>query len=318
MKIILSIFFSDDILHFQISKKVWDFYLEYFHDIELIYVTHSEKHRYGEVFYKENILIIGVGDRFLIPNESGLSKTGVFHPNQHARWIFLQNKLYQFLLQYEEQEFYLYQSTITNIINLKTLNYLVSILPKNKCYAGYPGPVTWQGLGGSLRFISGANQIFSRDVLELMVNRYNAKDSMCYVPNDVWQAYTLRDIPRFVLPRFDIEQPRNTNNKISGIYEMIHSQLNMGHFHFRVKTSIGNDISTQRENIDPWIMLKIIEAIIDYDFNKTHIDNMLVNLHLSLYEENNGYLKPFTTNEPIWKEDLNFFHNDTEYLNSRS
>jgi hypothetical protein len=245
------------------ARAIWQFYASHFPRIKIIFVRWNEQLPRGEIMTQGNDLVIGVGSED-ISNYSmgeGYSASGVWSATENERTIFRQIALYDYLLRKYNHPFHLFQSTITSIVDFRGLISVLDVVPPRSCFAGMPGRLVhapYEGVG----IVHGANTLVSRDVMELMRSRYVPGHEYTKQPNDHWQGLVLSDVSRTALPLFSFNRPRSVGSDLEDIFTLTGKLLRDGHYHFRIKTTSAESGLGSREDIDPWIMLKIMEAIL--------------------------------------------------------
>lgn len=262
--LVIYITYGPELSVFLRARALWQFYSSFFPDVEILFVKESPDLGPGEVVFDGYDLNIGLPKPPVQASDAsrGYAKDGVWAPLENWRQINRQIAVYDYLLRTRNKPFHVYQSTVTSVVDLRVVRKLASGLPSERCYAGMPGKLESPNELKNLVFACGTNSIFSSDMLHLMRERYDPLSAQAMLPNDVWQAITLPDVGRIALPFFSFLKPRSIDTDMGAIVDITHRLLEMGHFHFRVKTSSGDDVPYIRENIDPWIMLKIMETII--------------------------------------------------------
>lgn len=250
------------------ARALWQFYISHFPGFKTIFVRETEKLARGEVVSDGYDLLVGIGSDFQ-GAEQGYATQGVWSPTENSRVIFRQMAVYDYLLRTHSKPFFLYQTTVTSVVDFRALNNILMQMPTTGCYAGTTGRLTAPAELNGLTFVSGANSLFSRDVLELMRNRYDPSHPHAALPNDVWQALVLQDIPRLPLPSFNFVKPRAPRADAGAIFALAQRLLHDGHFHFRIKTTSAEAGQGKREDVDPWIMLKAMEAVLSTDLIPT-------------------------------------------------
>lgn len=243
------------------ARALWQFYMSHFPRIKTIFVRETDQLARGEVTSDGYDMLIGLGPDS--PSGApGLAATGVWSQAENAKLIYRQMAVYDFLLRTQRTPFFLYQTTVTSVIDFRALAGLLDRLPKTGCYAGTTGRLTAPQALDGLVFISGANSLFSSDLLALMRHRYDPGHIHASLPNDVWQALTLQDVPRLALPSFNFHRARAPREDGAAIGALARRMLADGHFHFRVKTDSEDKGVGTREDVDPWIMLRIMEEVL--------------------------------------------------------
>jgi hypothetical protein len=116
--------------------------------------------------------------------------------------------------------------------------------------------------------------MFTRDVIEVILDRFDPLSRHNAFPQDVNVSYLLKDINRTPLPFFSFVKPRRPETDLGGIGDITRSMLDVGHYHFRVKTSSEQMQMGRREDVDPWIMLEVMRAILGYQPDPTAAVNL--------------------------------------------
>lgn len=253
--------YGDELPVFRRARALWEFYATHFPGIELVFPRWSNKLKRGEVVSEGRDLLVGIGDGF--QGDAGYSNSGVWSQSENARWIYRQVLAQDYVLRNREGPFFLYQTTVTSVVDFRGLCTVLDQLDPVNCYAGplarLNGPEAFNGL----TFVSGASVVLSRDVLERMRERYDPRHVFATLPNDIWQAALLHDVARQALPTFNLVKPRAARADAGYITALVKQQLQQGQYHFRVKTVAPEDAAGRREDIDPWIMLRTMEAILE-------------------------------------------------------
>jgi hypothetical protein len=296
--------YGDELPVFIRARALWQFFISHYPNVKPLFVRETEKLGRGEVQLNDYDLLIGIGGNQSpgTLESNGYAATGIWSASENGRCIYRQMAIYDYLLRTHNTPFYVYQSTITSVIDFRGLFALMDMMPKSACYAGMPGrmvtPIEYEGL----TFVCGTNSLFSSDMLTLMRNRYNQDHLYATLPNDVWQALILHDIERIPMPFFSFIKPRADGGHNNNISILTKRLLNQGHYHFRVKTTSADAGYGLREDIDPWIMLKIMEAILETDSlaesNRQLIDKLVLSVAanngktLTAFNENNFFSGP--------------------------
>lgn len=259
--LVVTIGYGDELPVFRHARALWQFYLCHFPGIEVIFVRWSDKLKRGEVMSDGHDLLVGVGGDF--QGAAGYNTSGVWSQSENARWIYRQMLVQDYLLRTRDAPFFLYQTTITSVVDFRGLCTALDHVAPADCFAGPLGRLTSPDHVAGLTFVSGASVLMSRDVLLRMRERYDPAHVHATLPNDVWQALLLEDVPRQALPTFNFIRPRAPRADGDFIRMLTQQLLRDGHYHFRVKTVAPEDAAGRREDIDPWIMLRVMEAILD-------------------------------------------------------
>jgi hypothetical protein len=264
-KLILYITYGDELPIFTRARVLWEFYKSFYPKIEIFFVKESKELNPGDVLFDGHDLLVGV----LTPeledsiDGTGYASSGIWSKNENWRQISRNISIYDYFLKTQSQSFYIYQATITSVIDFKGLNFWLSKLPERNCFAGMPALITSPPEIGNLLFVCGTNSLFSSDLIKLMCARYDPKHIYCTYPNDVWQALILPDIKRIAIPFFTFSKARRSNDLSNNIRQITKMLLEQGHFHFRVKSTSEQAGFGKRENIDSWTILEIMREIIE-------------------------------------------------------
>lgn len=259
--LVVTIGYGDELPVFRHARALWQFYLCHFPGIEVIFVRWSDKLKRGEVMSDGHDLLVGVGDAF--QGAAGYNSSGVWSQSENARWIYRQVLVQDYLLRTRDTPFFLYQTTITSVVDFRGLCTVLDQIAPAGCFAGPLGRLSAPEVFAGLTFVSGASVLMSRDVLVRLRERYDPNHLYATTPNDIWQAILLDDVPRQALPTFNFIKPRAPRADGDYLYQAARMLLQEGHYHFRVKTVAPEDAAGRREDVDPWIMLRLMEAILD-------------------------------------------------------
>lgn len=265
-KLIVYIGYGDELPVFVRARSLWEFYLSHFPEINAIFVRTTRSLKRGEITSYGADLLVGVGEANGEGiNGPGYRETGVWSAVENADVIFRQMAVYDYLLRKYTFPFFLFQTTCTSVVDFRGLISLLDHLPATRCFAGSPARLNNPSELNGLTFVSGANTVLSRDMVSLLRNRYDENSPYTVLPNDVWQAIVLQDIPRVPLPFISFTKPRLDVAELDAVQHIAQNLIANGHYHFRVKTTSEEDGVGRRENVDPWIMMKIMETILRND-----------------------------------------------------
>ena len=259
--LVVTIGYGDELPVFRHARALWQFYMCHFPGIEVIFVRWSDKLKRGEVMSDGHDLLVGIGGDF--QGEAGYNSSGVWSQSENARWIYRQVLVQDYLLRTRDTPFYLYQTTITSVVDFRGLCTVLDQQQPVDFFAGPLGRMNAPEMVAGLTFVSGASALMSRDVLVRMRERYEPNHPYATLPNDIWQSLVLNDVPRQALPTFNFIRPRAPRADGDFIYALTRKLVQDGHYHFRIKTVAPEDAAARREDIDPWIMLRVMEAILD-------------------------------------------------------
>lgn len=259
--LVVTIGYGDELPVFRRARALWQFYLCHFPGIEVIFTRWSDKLKRGEIVSDGQDLLIGIGDHF--QGDAGYSNSGLWSQSENARWIYRQMLVQDYLLRTRNEPFFVYQTTVTSVVDFRGLCTVLDHIAAVDCYAGPLGRLNGPEAFHGLTFVSGASVLLSRDALVRMRERYDPSHPLATLPNDIWQAALLHDVPRQALPTFNFIKPRAARADAEYLSALVKQLLQQGQYHFRVKTVAPEDAAGRREDIDPWIMLRIMEAILE-------------------------------------------------------
>jgi hypothetical protein len=263
-ELIVYLGYGEELPVFTRTRALWEFYLSHFPGIKAFFVRDSDTLALGEVAHNGHDLLVGTRrDDAAQAQQAGYRQTGIWSANENASVIRKQMAVFDYVLRkHGDKPFYLYHATVTSVVDFRGLVAIMEQMPATGCFAGMPGRLNNPPELAGLNFICGTNSLFSRDMVQLLRNRYDPADPMAALPNDIWQSMTLRDIPRQALPFFSFVKPRAADARLDDVAELTRHLLADGHFHFRVKTTSEEEKLARREDVDPWVMLKIMETIL--------------------------------------------------------
>ena len=258
--LVVVIGYGDELPVFRHARALWQFYAAHFPHIDIVFTRWSDQLAPGEVRHNGYDLLVGIGDQ--MRGAAGYASSGVWSGSENARWVYRQVLVQDYLLRTRAQPFFVHRTTLTSVVDFRALSTVLDQLPQTGCYAGPIARLNAPADMAGLTFTSGASTIFSHDALQRMRERYDPQHPYCRYPNDVWQALMLHDYQRTPLPTFNFIRPRPPMGEAEQIAMLARHLLRSGHFHFRVKTVAPDDAAGRREDVDPWIMLRIMEAIL--------------------------------------------------------
>ena len=256
--------YGDELPVFSRARALWEFYLSHFPGITAFFVRDSDTLGLGEVMHNGHDLLVGTrrDDKGTEARQDGYRQAGVWSATENGSVIRKQMAVFDYMLRKHDKPFYLYHATVTSVVDFRGLVAVMEQMPASGCFAGMPGQLDNPAQLARLNFICGTNSLFSRDMVQLLRSRYDAADPVAALPNDIWQSVTLRDIPRLALPFFSFVKPRAADGNLDDVAALTRHLLADGHFHFRVKTTSEEAKLARREDVDPWVMLKIMETIL--------------------------------------------------------
>lgn len=309
--LVVCVGYGDEMPVFSRARALWEFYGSHFPGIEIVYVRDTDKLGKGETVREGRDLLIGVGS-YAKNTDPDYATSGRWSMLENARQIYRQMAIYDYFLRSRSKPFYLYQSTITSVVDFRGLLTVLDQLPTTRCYAGMPGQLNKPPELAGLIFCCGTNNIFSSDLLEVMRSRYNAEEDHAYAPNDIWQALVLNDIPRIPIPFFSFTKPRAAGSNFDDVLWKTRRLIELGHYHFRIKTTSEQEGLAAREDVDPWIMLKVMESILATPAAPDALRSCLLELATFSEADENGLLPHvlpqliFTSPRPVALSDHDF------------
>ncbi len=255
---------GDELPVFTRARALWQFFLTHYPGVKAVFARTCAQLARGEVRHDGYDLVVGIGDDSSGPAaQAGYAASGVWSSQENRNNIYRQMAVYDYLLRQQPEPFFLFQTTVTSVIDFRGLIPLLDQLPRGGCFAGLPGRINSPPELAGLTFASGANTLFSSDLLQLMRDRYDPEHPHANYPNDIWQALTLGDIERRLLPFFSFTRARNIESRRSQVPELTRRLLAMGHYHFRVKTTSEGAGLGLREDVDPWVMASVMDSILN-------------------------------------------------------
>jgi hypothetical protein len=272
--LIVMIGYGDELPVYRNARALWQFYAAHFPHIHLIFTRWSDKLAPGEIVHDGYDLLVGIGKN--MGDDIGYSTKGVWSGTENAKFVFRQVLVQDYLLRTHPRPFFFHHLTLTSVVDFRALNFVLDMLPAQGCYAGPIARLNAPPELAGLTFTSGASTLFSRDALERMRERYQPDHPYSQLPNDVWQATMLHDYPRIALPTFNFNRPRPPRGNDPALAQIASEQLAAGHFHFRVKTVAPQDSDGRREDIDPWVMLRLMEAVLDHEPSREATESLVL------------------------------------------
>lgn len=290
--------YGDELPAFVRARALWAFYISHFPRIKAYFVRSTRDLPRGEVTSNGFDLLVGLGRGGNgLNDEGGYRATGVWSAAENADVIFRQVTVYDYFLRKYPRPFFLFNATITSVVDFRGLLVATRHVPTSRCFAGSPARISEGGANPSLlsglTFVSGANTLLSRDVLALLRERYDPYSPNVQLPNDVWQALMLQDVLRVPLPLFSFVKPRNPADSNSSVGRLTRMLLHNGHYHFRVKTTSQEAGLGLREDIDPWLMLSIMKTILETEVQTQNALSLIRQILVSANPENGVALSAF-------------------------
>jgi hypothetical protein len=257
--------FGSELPVFLRARELWQFYRAQFPNVDISFVRTCKSIPRGSVKSDGYDLLVGIGSGACAEsNDSilpGYRDAGVWSKSENAEQIFRQMAIFEYFLKERSGPFYLYHSTITSVVDFRGLIKALEHMPNHGCLAGMPGRLTSPPNLAGLNFICGTNSLFSSDVMSKLLDRYDPHNVAAQLPNDIWQALLLPDVPRRCLPFFTFGEPRKLPLDSNEITRMTQQLIAQGHFHFRIKTTSEQEGLGLREAVDPWIMAQIMQGV---------------------------------------------------------
>jgi len=261
--LVVVIGYGDELPVFRHCRALWQFYAAHFPNIDIVFTRWSDKLGHGEVHHNGYDLLIGIGNQ--MQGAGGYASSGVWSGSENSKWIYRQMLMQDYLLRTRTKPFFCYQTTLTSVVDFRALSTVLDTLPKTGCHAGPVGRLNAPEDVAGLIFTSGSSSIFSHDALERMRERYDPNHPYSQCPNDIWQALTLHDFQRTPLPMYNFTRARAPMADAEEISAIARQKLALGHYHIRVKTVEPQNAAGRREDVDPWIMLRIMETILSVE-----------------------------------------------------
>jgi hypothetical protein len=255
-KVFVLIGYGEESQTFIRCRSLWSKYIEK-HDVCFYFNTLAED--LDSELVKECPGEIQIGVKGLTPKDGVSSDYGQNYSwsnSERIRFLHRRIKTFKYLLEKENEPFWVLLTTVTSAISIKRLAYFLRHFDCANFFGGAPifTPIPFSD--NKFTIISGASTLISSDLIKLTLERSenNAWSSL----DDVWNSIVLSEISRVPLMRFDFTDSNITHPlEFDKISSQINGALDGGHFHFRVKT--GNPLI--RQDIDPLIIEKIFDSI---------------------------------------------------------
>lgn len=294
------------------ARTLWQYYLSHFPGIRPLFVRTSKALPPGAERLEDGDLVIGAASSE--PDQTGNAfyvETGSWSPTQNQDTIFRQQAVYKYLLRENPGPFFLYQTTVTSVIDFRGLMTALQTLPSTGCFSGFPGRVS-SGTHQGTVMLHGANTCLSSDMMRCLVERYDREDPLTQYPNDHWQAYTLSDVKRYALPLFSFNNAYGVEARRRLVPEVTRRMLENGHFHFRIKTCSSEAGLGPREDIDPWVMLAVMDTILHSPYDPVATHDLLVRLQDWIQAPGDGIAQPPFSAKSIYRGPRRFALNDED------
>lgn len=303
--------YGDELPVFTRARALWQFYISHFPGVSALFVRTSKELPLGVERKDGNELIIGVGAAEPNASEGGYASSGVWSAAENRDTIYRQQAVYKHLLRENPDPFFLYQTTITSVIDFRGLTTVLENMPRERCFAGSMGRLNSPGPVDGLTLVSGANTLISSDLMRRLADGYDPAHPFAAYPNDVWQALMLDDVGRRPVPFFSFTLPRDTASRRHVVPEITRRMLEMGHFHFRIKTRSSESRLGPREDVDPWVMLAVMDAILQNQ-NNAPATQRLLEQQLAWISPPDGVSQPSFSAESIYRGPRTFLLHDEE------
>lgn len=279
--LIVTIGYDPDVYIYRSARHFWDFYKSFFPNIHFLFVRETHTLTVSESHHDGRDLVIGTKD-FASSHSGSVDRSQPDSSRMdHGRLIFRQIALYHHLLSSVPSFFLVFHCNITSVVDFRGLLHAIRAVNSGDFFAGMPYKLTGPDPLTNLTFASGAGTILSRPAIEKLVARYDASSWTTQLPNDVWQAVLLPDVPRTVLPMFSFVREVNRIPDLEATESKVRQLLQFGHFHFRVKSGSEPPVSNYpRELVDQFLLYRIASAIIGHEFLSEKVDLLLQSLRL--------------------------------------
>jgi len=310
--LVVMIGYGDELPVYRHARALWQFYAAHFPNIQTVFTRWSSRLAAGEVVDNGYDLLVGIGEQF--GSEQAYGATGIWSASENARFVHRQVAVQDYLLRTRSKPFFLYQVSLTSVVDFRVLAHVLRMLPAAGCYAGPLQRLNAPEIVAGLTFVSGASTLLSSDALVCMRERYHPDHPVCRFPNDVWQALVLEDFPRIVLPSFNFLRPRAPLADGPAVQAIARQQLQAGQYHFRVKTVAPQDAAGRREDVDPWIMLRIMEAILSSEPASPQSTLLLMQKYALATNGGNPWPMPSRVPTPLFTGPRDIPFNDEEVL----
>jgi hypothetical protein len=301
--LIIAIPYGFEMQLFQKARSVWESFRNIYSDLEIIFFRDSNDLPLGEISFDRGDLVVGTKCEYTTGDYSipTYAQTGSWSPAENFSCIFRQITLYHHLLRTRKNPFYVYHSTVTSVVDFRGLSEAIAKYNFDGLLAGMPGRLANPQFNG-LTFVCGTNNLVSSDIVKLMADRFKFGDQSTFFPNDIWQAIELKDVRRKVLPFFTVGTPVDFSNFDEVLFRRkIQKALELGHYHFRVKTLEPRLLPKEaieiknykRENVDPKLMKIIMEEIGKFNFKDGAVTSLLAQLSMLTNASHSLEFDPF-------------------------
>jgi len=293
--LVVVIGYGDELPVFRHARALWQFYAAHFPGIDLVFVRWSDQLAPGEVHHNGYDLLVGIGNR--MQGAAGYASSGVWSGSENAKWIYRQMLVQDYLLRTRSAPFYFYHTTLTSVVDFRALGTVLDQLPKTGCYAGPIARLNGPPEMAGLTFTSGASTILSHDALQHMRAHYDQQHPWSQYPNDIWAALMLPHFMRTPLPTFNFVRQRAPMAGAAELGAIARHLLQQGHFHFRVKTVEPQDAAGRRQDVDPWIMLRLMETVLSSEHEPERTRALMTQY---MQEASGGEQVPARRDEPLF------------------
>ncbi len=263
--LVITIGYGEEHEVYRQCRKIWELFLMSHAKSDVrVYFVQSITNQSEDFVVRGHDLFIKVQDPEILIDIDSSSL-----PKVNSDWSFSENnlqvfrnkRLFHWLLQnFGESGNYLYGTTVTSIHSISVLQKIISALPRENVYAGYPCLFPGKFLNfHNFVFLSGSNSLWSFNLLTRLIH----DDPIDFkgLPNDVWAGARLSNIQRTVLPRYDIEYDSKylltaLSSSDLPILNEIKTAICLGHFHFRVKSK------GEREVVDHLVLMEVYKCFL--------------------------------------------------------
>jgi len=276
-KIYLLIGYGEESETFIRARKAWTSYLKNNHDVSCYFNVLVPEISSDAVIEKDKDLIVGC--RGLIPEgniQSNYDNTLRWSESERIKSIHRRIRTIEYLLSVNNSPFWIVNTTVTSAISLSRLICFLNYFQCSNFLAGAPIFKEIPYSEEHFVMLSGAGQIMSSDIAQLVVDR--KKSLSLNMLDDIWISLILNDISRTLLKRYDFTaEVSYTASDQENIQYKIQEALEEGHMHFRVKNINTNNI--KREDIDPLILKKIFDEIASLESKENMNAAQLIEFH---------------------------------------
>jgi hypothetical protein len=264
-KIYVLVGYGDESETFIRSRKLWSDYMKN-HGPNFYFTILCPNLSSDQVLVDGDELRVGYEQSHAsVSDFSSYEKNRTWSSLEKIRFIHKKVMTFKYLLSINSEPFWVLSTTVTSAVSFLRIKQIIESYECSNFFGGAPIFKNIPYEESHFVMISGAGQLFSSDILNLVVNRCESLSWDCL--DDIWTSLILADIPRTPFKRYDFvsEKSYSPIDTIS-IGKRIQAALDAGHFHFRVKSALNNMI--KREDLDPLILSQIFEAIKESEKNQ--------------------------------------------------